>query len=427
MLLAAVACSPRGGSGTDAPYGSGGVTSATGGMTGSGGAGGAIASGGGASSSGGVLAAGGTPGAGGLGTGAGGSGGASGGSAPLEPARLVPIQEVVFYDGYASISDEPLPERVVRLDNALVSTRLTAEELALIQSHLELQVTIGARCDNYDRIGSVRLALTEKGSTSYEPGTTPHLELGRFITPFMNKNVEPLTVPYAWEIDHIAAILRSPALAAAHDFWLELSVFGVPYAANEEVAGCAGRSDVFVGSVSLLTDGTAPPRDVDVLLPLAFNEAFNDYQAGASDQLGVTKKTLAFSLPGDLDEAEVVFIISHHGANSGGEEYERRRHFVSLDDAPLVEFTPGRSSCEPFRKYNTQGNGIYGATPRSDAEWQSFSNWCPGDVIDIRRLSWPSAAAGAHELVIDVPDAVFSGDQGNFPLSVFVLGRLALP
>jgi len=184
---------------------------------------------------------------------------------------------------------------------------------------------------------------------------------------------------------------------------------------------------VFSGSVAMTTESTAAPREVDVLLPLAFQESFNDYQSGASDQIGVATKTLDIDLEADLEDAELVFIISHHGANSGGEEYERREHFVLLDGESVLEFTPGRTSCEPFRMYNTQGNGIYGPTPRSDAEWQSFSNWCPGDVIDIRRIPWGSAAAGPHELVIDVPDAVFTGDEGNFPLSVFVLGRAAAP
>jgi hypothetical protein len=321
--------------------------------------------------------------------------------------------------------DEPVPDGVVRLDNSLVTTRLTSEMLALIQPHLELDVTIGARCDNYDRIGSVRLAFAEKGATSYDPVETPHLELGRFITPFMNKNVEPTTVPYTWEIDHVAAVLRSQAIVGKFDVWLELSVFGVPYAANEEVPGCAGRNDVFEGSVTLRSDSSVSHRDVDVLLPLAFDAPFNDYQQGASDQLGVTKKTLSFQLDDALTTGEVVFIISQHGANSGGEEYVRRRHFVSLDGERVLEFTPGRTSCEPFRKYNTQGNGIYGPSPRSDAQWQSFSNWCPGDVIDTRRIPLESLSAGSHSLVFEVPDAVFTGNEGNFPLSVFLVGQRA--
>ena len=73
--------------------------------------------------------------------------------------------------------------------------------------------------------------------------------------------------------------------------------------------------------------------------------------------------------------------------------------------------------------YNTQANGIYGPTPRSDDEWQSFSNWCPGDKIDIRVIPCGALTAGAHHFVIDVPDAIFAGDEGNIPLSLYLQAR----
>jgi len=295
--------------------------------------------------------------------------------------------------------------------------------LSLIQPRLELSVTIGALCDNYDRIGSVRLALVPKGSQGYDPEAVSRIELARFITPFMDKNKTPDTVPYTWDIDNVSAILTNPQLQSSYDFWMELSVFGVPYAANEEVAGCAGRSDVFRGWLSLSTDSSVEPSQFDVLLPLACEEPFNDYQAGASDRIGVTRKTIDFSLENDAQDAQVFLITSNHGANSGGEEYIRREHFVFIDGEQKLSYRPGRTSCEPFRRYNTQANGIYGPSPRSDQDWQSFSNWCPGDKIDIRVVPCGALAAGAHEFVIDVPDAVFAGDDGNFPLSLYLQAR----
>lgn len=89
----------------------------------------------------------------------------------------------------------------------------------------------------------------------------------------------------------------------------------------------------------------------------------------------------------------------------------------------MLEYTPGRTSCEPFRVYNTQGNGIYGPSEMTDEEWQSFSNWCPGDVIDTRIIALGATDAGAHELVIDVPDATFADAQGDFPFSLYVQAR----
>src|SRR5690606_42123616 len=130
-----------------------------------------------------------------------------------------------------------------------------------------------------------------------------------------------------------------------------------------EIAGCAGRNDTQLGSLLLYTDSKQEAQDFNVLLPLAINEDFNNYAEGASDQLGTTRKTIAFELPADTEDAQFVLITSNHGANAGGEEYIRREHFVYVDGALASTYKPGRPSCEPFRPYNTQGNGIYGPSP----------------------------------------------------------------
>jgi hypothetical protein len=409
------------------PLGGASGAAAAGGISGTTGGTALPGTGGRVSGSGGRAPTGGNASRGGAGTEAGGTatggGGPGTGGGAQGPITVELMDSVVFYDGYANTSDEPVPAGIVRLDNSVLTTRLSEEQLSVIQPHVELSVTIGALCDNYDRIGSVRLAFVPKGSQRYDPAAVERIELARFITPFMDKNRTPDTVPYIWDIDNVSAILTDPELQNSYDFWMEFSVFGVPYAANEEVAGCAGRSDVFRGWLSLSTDSSVQPTLFDVLLPLACDEPFNDYQVGASDSVGVTRKTIEFSLEEDAQDAKIFLITSNHGANSGGEEYIRREHFVFVDGEQKLSYRPGRTSCEPFRQYNTQANGIYGPSPRSDQEWQSFSNWCPGDKIDIRVVPCGALAAGAHEFVIEVPDAVFAGDDGNFPLSLYLQAR----
>ena len=108
-------------------------------------------------------------------------------------------------------------------------------------------------------------------------------------------------------------------------------MFGVPYAANTEIAGCDGRSDVFYGLLTFDSDSTSPAEEFDLLLPLAMQEAFNNYAQGASDRVGETKKTIPFTLESSLAGAQFVLVTSNHGANSGGEEYSRRDHFVYFD------------------------------------------------------------------------------------------------
>jgi hypothetical protein len=346
------------------------------------------------------------------------------GQDPGTPATRLPIfDEVVFYDGYAMLVDEAVPAGTQRLRNDLVTRPVGADEVARLQQTLRAEVVIGALCDNYDRIGSVALALVPKGAATYVPEQVSRIELGRFITPFMNKNRQPDEVRYQLDISNLVPVLRDPDLWSQFDPWLELEVFGVPYAANEQVAGCAGRNDVFRGSLTLETDTSAPVQAFDELIPLAYRVAFNNYQEGATDEIGTTRKTIEFTLAAAAADAQLVLITSNHGANAGGEEYVRREHRVSVDGGLVLTYRPGRTSCEPFRAVNTQPNGIYGRAPMSDAEWQSFSNWCPGDVIDTRVIDLGPMAAGAHTFVIDVPEARFARADGNFPLSLYVQAR----
>jgi len=343
-----------------------------------------------------------------------------------DPVMMQLFDEVVFYDGYAGVVDEPVPEGVIRHRNSLYAIKFTDEQLDSIQTGLEMGVIIGALCDNYDRIGSANLAFVPKGAESYNPDEVMRVELGRFITPFMDMNKQPDTVPYEFKIDHVVPVLTSEAIRAEYDLWVELDVFGVPYAANNEVAGCAGRNDVFRGSLLFYTDSVQPPQDFDVLLPIAMKEAFNNYADGASDMVGTTTKTRPFTLEADAEDVQLVLITSNHGANAGGEEYIRRAHYIYTDMKLVHDYVPGRETCEPFRVYNTQGNGIYGPSPKSDDQWQAFSNWCPGDVITTRILELGPMAAGEHSFVIDVPLAVFKDGEGNFPFSLFVQAKTAL-
>src|SRR5690606_13163610 len=78
--------------------------------------------------------------------------------------------------------------------------------------------------------------------------------------------------------------------------------------------------------------------------------------------------------------------------------------------------------CEPFRVYNTQGNGIYGQNPQSPAWWASWNNWCPGDVIPVRTIDLGTLEPGTHTFVLSVPTAQFVDQQGYIPVSLYLQG-----
>ncbi len=348
------------------------------------------------------------------------------GSSPLaatDAPRINLFQNAVYYDGYAGRIDSPLPQGWLRHRNDLIARRLSTSELMTLGSSLTLNISIKAACDNYDRIGSFNLALVPKGMTDYNPDSVARLELGRFITPFMNKNKEPSEIKYTFRLNNVLDILNDTKLNTQFDFWAELEVFGVPYAANTQVAGCKDRNDVFVGGAEFVSEAGAPSAPNTVLIPLNFRKNLNNYEAGASDALGKTVRTISFQLDEDAQNAQFHLITSNHGANAGGEEYNRRNHFIYLNDRLLDTYKPGGISCEPYRVYNTQANGIYGLSPRTPEQWASFSNWCPGQAIPIRVYELGTLKAGSHTFSIAVPDAVFQGKDGNIPVSLYLQGQ----
>ncbi|RZJ80486.1 MAG: T9SS type A sorting domain-containing protein, partial [Chryseobacterium sp.] len=331
------------------------------------------------------------------------------------------FSQIVFYDGYAGNVSNPVPANIIRLANYRYAKKLTDAELNSFQNKIQMNVTIGALCDNYDRIGGVHVALVPKNQISYtlSDPLVKRIEIGRYITPFMNKNVFPTEVPYTFEVDNLYSVFSNTTLRNTYDIWVELDVFGVPYAANTQVVGCSGRNDVFAGTLDFVTyNDPSVTNTYNNLLPLLDSNELNNYNN--TDQTGQTVRLVNFNLNQSTANAKFVIVTSPHGAGSGGEEYVRRQNFVSLDNAQVLTFIPGGKSCEPYRQYNTQGNGIYGANAQSTAWWTSWNNWCPGDAVPIRSFTATSIAAGNHVLKYEVPSAVFNNQDGRVVLSIYM-------
>lgn len=341
-----------------------------------------------------------------------------------------PFDKTVFYDGYnGNVFDKDLDDGITRHANYLYAKPLTDANLDWFGADVEMDVTINALCDNYDRIGNISIALVPKGEQTYDPYAVERIELARFITPFMNKNKWPDHVGYHYDANLISLIMRDKNLREKYDLWLEFEVFGIPYAANEQVSGCAGRNDVFAGTLTFTSyDDPAAAVTDHVLVPIVMKKPefkannFNNYNENATDELGKAVKTYRFTVPeGGVSDSNITLIMSNHGANSGGEEYNPREHFIYLDGELLSTWINGKS-CEPWRYVNTQANGIYGTNKKTDAMWIKRSNWCPGDAIPTRVFGLGAMTAGEHEIKISVPDAVFKDQQGDFPVSMYFQG-----
>lgn len=334
------------------------------------------------------------------------------------------ISQATYYDGYAATVSTPVPPGLIRLSNTRYARKLTDAELDSFKAKIAMRVTIGALCDNYDRLGSVFLAMVPKNQPTYTIDDTnvKRIEIGRYITPFMNKNRSPLEVPYTYDLSNLYNVFHDTGLRSTSDLYMELDVFGVPYAAQTQVAGCSGRIDVFSGTLTFFSTNTgATSTDHNSLVPILTYSKLNNYNS--TDVTGETVRIVNFNLPNAVTNARFFVISTPHGANSGGEEYVRRQNYTYLDDVQVLTYTPGGISCEPYRVYNTQGNGIYGATPKSFADWTSWNNWCPGNSVPIRGFTLPNITAGNHTLKHTIPTAVFNQQQGDVFLSVYMQGK----
>ena len=341
------------------------------------------------------------------------------------------FNDVPFYSMYHYLGEgqtmppeafSQIPAGAIRLhayEQDIISRKLTATEIASLGSNIKMNIVLTAACDNYDRLAGVNLVLVPKGSTTYTFNQTDikRIEIGRFITPFMNKNATLKQVPYSYQVDNISNILHDTALSATYDFWIEFRADGYSAAANTEVAGCADRTDVFRGNLEFVSTGTATSES-NFFLPLSYRQNLNNYNA--TDVPGQTTRLVTFTLDQPVPNAVLHLSTSNHGSNSNGEEYVKRVHYVYLDNQLVHQYMPGGKNCEDYRKYNTQGNGIYGSTAKTLRGWISWNNWCPGDVIPNREVDLGNLSAGTHTIKIDVPTAVFNQQQGYFPISMYI-------
>ena len=334
------------------------------------------------------------------------------------------FDELVFFNQYKKNLVPTAPEGVFIASKTTFFKKITEEDISKINNELVLELEIKAACDNYDRLGSVFINFLPKGEAYDKEKVSKSLEIARFITPFMDKNKSPDRVYYSFAINNIVKLLKDVEIKKEFDFWIGYNINGTTSAGKKEIVGCTDREETFYGSLTLISPKGEYTHKNQALYTLAKKFSLKSYKENDTDVLGQTVKTFTATTTTEIKDAKLYLITSNHGANEGGEEYSRRSHNIFFNGVSLDTYIPGGLSCEPFRIVNTQGNGIYGASPRTDAQWASFSNWCPGDKIPIRVYSLGDLTAGDHFFKIDVPDAKFKDNKGSIPVSAYIQGNI---
>jgi len=123
--------------------------------------------------------------------------------------------------------------------------------------------------------------------------------------------------------------------------------------------------------------------------------------------------TVPFTLDTPTDGATLDVLTTGHGGHAGGDEFTEQEHHLLLDGDTLLTWTPWRTDCGAFRRFNptsgfwpstyvVRGDTLEERVASSDL---SRSNWCPGDQVDPLRLPLGDLSAGTHTLHIAIPGA----------------------
>ncbi len=138
-----------------------------------------------------------------------------------------------------------------------------------------------------------------------------------------------------------------------------------------------------------------------------------------------------FNLPSNAKNAMLYYVASGHGGHSGGDEFTPCEHIIKMDGQETCRFTPWRTDCYTFRRYNPS-TGVWLASREATyitnqgtrgqkrieetyaSSDKSRSGWCPGSDVPPMRIPLGTLQSGNHTLCIDIPSAQpADGDKLN--------------
>jgi hypothetical protein len=243
------------------------------------------------------------------------------------------------------------------------ATKLSDAQKTQIGTDITARITYHAQCDNYDRIGGVFAVVVLRDQTPTE--TTPRIELARFITPFSNYRRGDLAT-YVFPVADISSYAHTLA-DPAQDVWV----------------GIGGGSNSYDGDPCTNTNMPAEYKAVGFKYslelvstkPLAAGSAVTRIALYNVSAMRVPV-TATLNNPGAELSGQVTVIVSGHGAESGGDEYQNTMDTLSVNGKAVGSFNT-KIDCASFAKFSPDGNpGIFNANNAGNPR-----NWCPGALV----------------------------------------------
>ena len=356
-------------------------------------------------------------------------------------------------DSLGAFSPED-PEGIIHLANG----RIILKKINLPDYRRDVSITLSVSLesdgDRWDKSGSVfvipessgiNLLSIAKGEASFPtvdslrfgnligtvPGEDylPTVELLRFMTPF--------GVGYYSRRDTSAVSLTRPVYI---DGWADCSSWEADVTDLYPLLKGQAYIGVFVDTWT--AEGYIVSADIEVkedrnpysqlpernIVPL-INTL---YYMGQSypDLFSRQDISVDFTLPQSASLATLKYIVTGHGGHDGGDEFTPQRNIISLDKETVLDFTPWRTDCASFRRFNPSSGtwavkreaSFYGEKGREKkvideiiaSSDYSRSGWCPGSDVPPLTADLGPLAAGAHRLTVSIPGAQsIDGDKMN--------------
>jgi len=109
---------------------------------------------------------------------------------------------------------------------------------------------------------------------------------------------------------------------------------------------------------------------------------------------------LNVTIPEGVKNIRMRYITTGHGGWDAGDEFNQKMNTVLLDGKILFQFTPWRSDCATFRKYNPASGNFWNGLTSSD---YSRSGWCPGTATNPVFYPVPDISPGKHQISVAIP------------------------
>ncbi|WP_188315912.1 peptide-N-glycosidase F-related protein [Chitinophaga agrisoli] len=300
-----------------------------------------------------------------------------------------------------------------RLNGYMFARKLSVDEKKQVGNRLELNFTLQARYDGWDRIaefGYIKTPLNYAGPLQPDSVWQERTGIARFITPYFLQYNAFNKIDYSFDVSAFAPDLRS----TDKDVWIVYQVAANPTYTDptkKDTGFCA--LDGFRLDASFLSNGSTANDSTRY-----FRNLFS------CNITGTAQVSVSFELAKPVRQLTAYITNSGHG----NEEGLVRRNTVLVDNTQKGNYST-KVLCTPASYYDgINPNGAKGP----GVTWRyPTRNWCQGGTVPPAAVLIGDLPAGTHTFTLDMTRVIEAGGvarsvvapiDGNLEVTAFLSG-----